>query len=260
MVADQPLATLWAALASGAIGGSPGDLLRAVVVVVVVLAPGLVWVRAIFGRRAIPLADHAAFALALSLMGYVLGAFALHGTPWGLQRTTWAGWFLALVASGLVVALRRGAGASILRRPHRPSPGAVFEIAVLIALVGTAYAVARVGAVAQPRPGFTQAWVLPDASVDARVRIGLSSAEAEPTTYRIEARLDGVLVERYEDVTLAPSESWTGQLDLAEGAAGVLEAVVFRRSETVPYRRVTHVLNSEPVPTPPAPRERPGAR
>jgi uncharacterized membrane protein len=221
-----------------------GDALRAGALVAALLAPGYVWGRVLFGRRPIPTADRWVFALGLSLASFVVGAFVLNWTPWGLQRATWATWFVVVVVGGILVLIARGdvpgapsATARVAARARRP---ASIQVVAAIVLVAMAYAVSYLGAVRQPREGFTQAWIVPiEGRSVATAGFGLTNHEDVPRRFDVELWWNGTLQQRFEGVLLRPGEAWTEELAVAGYATpGELALVAFRDGEAAAHRRV----------------------
>jgi hypothetical protein len=99
------------------------------------------------------------------------------------------------------------------------------------------------GATKQPRPGFTQLWILPASGANAKnaVQLGLSNMELTTTKYLLEVYVNGQIVKVWPSINLKPNEKWettlvvqqTGQL----GAAKV-EVLLYRSTSSTLYRHV----------------------
>lgn len=227
------------------------DVLRALALVAALLAPGYVWGRVLFGRRPIPETDRVVFALGLSLASFVIGAFALNWTPWGLQRATWATWFVLTVVGGILVLLARGdvptAPSAAARSAAAALRGSAREVVAAIALLGMAYAVSYVGVVRQPHDGFTQAWIVPiEGRGAATAAFGLRNHEDGPRRYQVEVWWNETLQRRFDDILLRPGDAWTEELTVVGGSAsGELTLVAFRDAEAAAHRRVTLTFAGE---------------
>jgi hypothetical protein len=210
------------------------------------LLPGYALTAALFPRRSIGIPEQVLFSVGLSLSVVVVGGFALHWTPWGLQAGSWAV-FLAGVTVGasMLAAVRRRRGLSATTRPL--NIGFDSRQGLLLALAAVVIAVA-VGLGRTPMPpqgiqGYTQLWILPaDNGNPNAIRLGISSKEFTATGYRLQVEMDSQIVEEWPVIQLAPGEQWETTIVLPgdSSSSGVVEAVLYRLDASdVVYRRVT---------------------
>lgn len=123
-------------------------------------------------------------------------------------------------------------------------------LAAVVAL--TALLVARAGAESQVYPGFTQLWMLPEGP--GSVTVGVRNEEGAEQSYMLAVMLDGAAFGEPVALTLAVGEAWQQSVPVGQPPAGtraVVEARLFRPTDTEPYRRVGATLGE--IETPPAP-------
>jgi hypothetical protein len=118
------------------------------------------------------------------------------------RRQGWQGYGIRL---GLNVPDRRGVVPIIL-----------FAIAVTVG--AAAIAVAQEGARLQPRPGFTQLWLLPGEGED--VRLGITNAEDGTIVVRVVVSKGSSVVADVPSVEIARGETWQRSITVPGGRAG----------------------------------------
>jgi uncharacterized membrane protein len=166
-------------------------------------------------RLAVDLA--ASFSLTIAT-GLVLG---IAGVPLG--RPAWAISLAAVTVAFAILSAIRPAlpwlapapapAAGVVRGTGiRTTPFDLVLIGLAAVLVVAAFGVARLGAAAQPRDGFTEAWLVPASS--AAVTVGLRNEEGRPTTYRLVLSAPGVKDTEWSGVGLAPGEQWEERVAL----------------------------------------------
>jgi hypothetical protein len=233
--------------------------------------PGYAVVQAIFAERELANHQTVMLALAVSLGTLALGALVLDLLPEGLTTDTWAALLLVVVLGACAVAWRRrGPSArrhrsrrgamprqSALGRRSRPAPerlgrarvrpfdGLLLGLGLLVA-VG-AFVASRIPLEAPNAIGYTQLWMLPSSTArSVQLRIGVSSAEQRPTTYRLilrtGTRATAVVASR---LVLRPGQSAEFVVPLKTSRVPVptlITADLFRTGRTGVYRHVTAVL------------------
>jgi hypothetical protein len=174
----------------------------------------------------------------------IFGGFILNLLPGGLGALSWA-YFLGavIVAFSLLGAyLRRGQQQDAASPPRvRLTLSAIILLgtATLVAIFSVLYSLA--GAAQQPRPGFTQLWILPPAK-SCTVRLGVRSFELAPTSYHMRVTVDGTPIDGGLSFSLAPQKEWDRSLPIII-PAGTNKAEVavnlyrLQRPQTV-YRHV----------------------
>ncbi len=233
-----------AALAGG-VGGLSGPSL-ALVGVAMLVATGYVVAEALLGETVRGFEQallSAAFALAVPAVGGV--ALDAAGVP--LRRSQWLALLIGvtLVAAGIAAQRRRRTVAADLpaKAPPRGVTHPLGHPAVMVAAVTVAAAavgLAVVGARAQPRPGFTQLWLVPEPGA---VALGVGNFEGREQHYLVVLRRGASVVARYH-VGLRPRQRWQRTLPRLRDEA--LQAALFRGSEMArPYRSV-HLAGGAP--------------
>lgn len=251
------------AAGAGFVLAAPGGLpvlemmLRVVLgVSLVLIGPGLAVTAALLPPRQLGSAEHLLAILATSIALAVVGGIVLNATPWGLQPLSWLALLGGVTAVAALFALlrlrrRRMSAAAEPGRRHggasqataRPAPTARLALPLVASvLLGLAVYVARMPAPADRFQGYTTLWMVPDAKQAASgARIGLQSAEFEQTSYRLEVRVNGQVAGQWQDLTLAPHQTWQTEIVLpAGGGTGIeVEALLYRSdAPRIVYRQV----------------------
>jgi uncharacterized membrane protein len=186
------------------------------------------------------------FGLGWSLAVAVLGGIVLNWTPWGLQRSSWSVFLSGITLGASAVALvRRLRYPAVNRNPTRIGidlpQGLLVGLAVLV--VVAALAVAYLGAVLQPRVGFTQLWMLPtDETEWEAVQLGVRNMDSTTMQYSLQVEIAGDVVREWPTIELAPGGQWEAVVTLPEDQLGSspVEAVLYRvDSPRTVYRHVT---------------------
>jgi uncharacterized membrane protein len=217
----------------------------------VLFFPGYALVAAMFPDRPFPIETHVVFAIALSIACTILGGLMLNFLPWGLQTTSW----LLFLTGVILVAVVLG----IIRR-YQAASSAKFTLNLnfnwqQIALLGLAVVMtfgaiqlARNGVASQPRPGFTQLWLLPATSdAPSAVQLGVRNEEETAHNYRLVISSGSVVIKEWQTINLMPDQQWNETVDvnsltLQPGAP--LEALLYRDdSPYTVYRNVSLVSN-----------------
>jgi uncharacterized membrane protein len=214
--------------------------------------PGYVVTAAIFGRNGPDAPRMALLTLALSLAVLVLGSLLLNYMPGGIRSLSW-GILLVLVvlASARLAAIRRRPprkSSRSRRRPGRRLSPAPLD-AVLFAVGGLAavgaIVLAQIPVTASNADGFTALWMLPSQD-GGRARVGISSNEQAPTSYRLYVRTerDSGITKRF---TLDPGEERRFSVELTPDLAGRRVTASLYRDQKPQrvYRRVTSWLPDE---------------
>ena len=211
----------------------------------VLILPGYTLMVASFPKNGLGVAERLLFSLGLSLAIAVLGGLALNRMPWGLRADSWVVLLGSVtLGAGLVALLRHreypAVDAGQLSAGLYVHRALLFGLAALVA--AGAIAVARTGALQQPRPAFTQLWILPaDETDQGAVRIGVRSMEPSAKLYRLQVEVSGRVVREWPLIGLEPGERWetTVLLPTERPETGTVEAVLFLPDlPLVAYRRV----------------------
>jgi uncharacterized membrane protein len=224
---------------------APGRILMLPLVLVV---PGYALTAAVFPKRSLGVPERLVFSLGLSLVIVVLGGLLLNWTPFGLRASSWAVLLSGITLGAGVVALvrRQGQRAPTSRWVRFGGVGLAFRQGLLMGLaamvVCAAIAVSRISAAQQAFPGFTQLWILPAGTANAKdaLRLGVRNMEATATVYSLSVSANGKVVKVWRKIDLKPHERWEAILVLPQigrpGAARV-EARLYRaRAPATIYR------------------------
>jgi hypothetical protein len=210
------------------------------------ILPGYTITAALFPRHTLGIPEQLFSSIGLSLAAIVIGGFALHWTPWGLQTGSWVVFiFFVIVTASLIAMIRRQRDLPTAAIPLHVGlngrQGLLLGLAVLV--VAAAIGLARTPLPPQGLQGYTLLWILPagDGRLDA-VRLGVSSEEFVPVAYKLQVTMDDQLVEEWPVIQLAPGEQWetTAALPANMSGTAAVEATLYRLdAPNVVYRRVT---------------------
>jgi len=181
----------------------------------------------------------------MSIAATATGGLLLNLLPQGLQPQTWALWLGGITIFNGAVALL------LSIRERAPSsgwqglaihPGQVLTILLAGVIVAGALLVARGGALDQPRPGFTQFWMVPG-ETPASVQIGVKNEEGEAVPYRLVVLQGKTTIQTSYEELLGSGASWTAIISLPADAGTTsqpIEAQLYRidKPDSV-YRNVT---------------------
>lgn len=210
----------------------------------VLLLPGYALTFLFFNRNALGNVERVLFGVALSFALTILGGVLLNLTPWGLDAATWLLVLVGLtLVLGIVGILRQREPAfvswQVPRRSISVSDLVLYELSIL--LLFAALMIARVPPPAAQVQGYTALWMLPAEAQAQKIEFGFKSQELDAETFRIELRMDGQVVQAWDNITLQPGEEWRNAFPLAPGKAApsTVEAYLYRRADdTAVYRRV----------------------
>lgn len=237
----------------------PPDIIaiRILTLPLVLVLPGYALTEALLTRQTLGITERLVFSLGLSLVIVIVGGLVLNWTPFGLHTSTWAVFLggITLGASAIAFLRRRGQSSAVSGWSGVGSIGFTFGQGLLLGLaafiVCGAVAVSILGAEQQPRPGFTQLWILPGggtANAKDSVRLGMSNMESKAMQYRLAVREDGKVVKEWPSIDLKPNEKWEATLMLSPtGDTGTarVEAELYRTDDpTTVYRDVVLVLST----------------
>lgn len=222
----------------------------------VLVLPGYALLAALFPRQVFGLPVYLVFSLGLSLAIVILGGLVLNLTPFGLRASSWVVFLSCITLGACAVALLRRRGQSLSTRWLGVGPiGLTFRQGLLLALAALilcgAVAMSIIGAEQQPRPGFTQLWILPVSGASHAknvVRLGVSNKESKATGYRLSVNINGKVVKEWRSLDLNSNEKWEVTLVLPQsghiGTARV-EAMLYRTdTPTTVYRHVVLWLDT----------------
>ena len=232
LVATAALATIGALVLIVVPGLLP--LRIALALPLLLVLPGYSLTAALFPDRTIDWARRLLLSVALSLSLAVVIALVLNDTPFGLRSASWAGALVVVTwaASGIAAARRQPTTTiePIARLPRlRPRDAAFFLVAVCV--LGGAVAFARTPLPAKNVQGYTALWLLPGSrGGTATVRVGVTSGELHPMSYRLLVRVGSRAAYR-QRVELQPGDEFEDSVRIGPAASArraPIEALLYR--------------------------------
>lgn len=197
----------------------------------VFVLPGFAIASAVFDLRRWRLAERILLSVGLSIAIDIIGGLLINLIPLGLETTSWGALLGNVTVGGSALALIRWWGKpaqaplDITLAPgqdegaHRDTYFAsplvrVMAMVSVIAVTG-AFAISLIATQRTPQAGFTQLWMLPPANTSS-VRIGVRNEEQNTKHYNVQLSASGSPVNTWNDITLAPGQSWTVTVPLPE--------------------------------------------
>jgi uncharacterized membrane protein len=203
--------------------------------------PGYALVAALFPRQSLFVASRLLFALALSIALIGVGGLVLQVTQIGLFSEAWVILLGVVTLLGCLVALfRRAPSTTEQRQSLDLNVVHLLMFGAAAVLVMVAFNMAQEGARQQPRPGFTQLWMLPSEQgasevtasqvTASQVMLGIRNDEGQALTYRLVIEVGGQNVGEWQSVPLAPGEVWetAALIPLTPGGDEPIEALLYR--------------------------------
>jgi hypothetical protein len=188
---------------------------------------------------ALSTAERLALSLGLSIGLAVLGGLFLHTVGLGLQSDAWVSFLGSITLVTAVGALHRAYRHSLTAEPTVAWSDVPLRTVALLALAillsGSAFQVARWGATHYGQSHFTQLWLthLAATATEQTLQFGIRSEEATTLHYRLELQINGMVAQVWDDLTLAPGQSWetTVALPVQQMGAGELSAHLYRADQ-----------------------------
>lgn len=198
--------------------------IRLIALPLVLVLPGYACTAAIFPRRDQSFATLLVFSLAASLILVISLGLLLNLTSMGLRTPSWAIALASVTLLACLIADRR-------RRPYPYSP--VFSgrfrlqavgftldqwllVSMAIIVLASAFTLSIIGAIQQPRKGFTQLWMLPGSNTPTHsiVRLGVNNLEVGPMHYRLIVNMNGKVMKAWPLLELQSGTQWQSTLSL----------------------------------------------
>ncbi len=193
-----------------------------------------------------PSAEGVMVALGLALSVTIITGLFINLVPGGFDRSTWAFTIGALTVVASLIGIRRRPPVSRARTQLPPLP-VVMTMAVAGVLAAASAVIAIAGVAEQPRPGFTQLWLLPG-SDPSSVTVGIRNESGQVERLSVRLQLDGDQVAAWPAITLVPGETWTADQALPEApdaGSREVEAILTRaREPATELRRVDLEMGS----------------
>ena len=179
----------------------------------VFLLPGYVLSEAFFAKSPLNSLYRFIMVLGLSLSIDIVTGFILNIFPVGLQANSWAVFLgLLTIATSLLVAyLRQGTSTSQRQRPRfhlRIHEYILLGLSIVGVILSLEYS--ALSTIQQPHPDLTQFWLLPPPQTNnnCAVRLGVDNFETTSQAYRITIALNGIQVNTWPTLVLAPQGKW----------------------------------------------------
>lgn len=213
--------------------------------------PGYAVISALYSKQPPGLPERFLFSVGISLSIAILGGLLLNLTPFGLRTWSWAVLLgsISIVSCAIALLRRRGQNGVTSAWSGFGEIGFTYRQVLLFGLaavvLGGAIAVSVIGAQRQPRPGFTQLWILPAGGDKAKdgVRLGVKNMELVQMQYRLVVTIDGKEVKDWEAINLARNNTWETTLMLSQAGKphpAKVEALLYRKDAPIKiYRYVT---------------------
>jgi uncharacterized membrane protein len=217
--------------------------------------PGYALAAALFGGRRLDWSRGLLLTLGLGLSISIVVAVTLNLTSSGLRSWTWAGALLIVTWSGCVVAAerRRRAASEMSTLIAFSMPRIrLRDVSVLIAALavfGGAIAFARSPLAADNALGYSAVWLLPGShGQTSTVRVGVTSAEKQATSYRLVLRMGRTVVydRRLSDVPPGGSFAAVVRLPGVRPRSTMLEALLYLRNRPGSVYRFARVTLRPP--------------
>ena len=209
--------------------------------------PGRAFLAAWFPHRTRDASAYILLTITLSMAIAAIGGILLNMLSLGLQTQTWALWLGGVAIINGIIAIARN-----LFRPKLGASGqgqgrslrtgqALLIVLAAIGVVG-AIAVARIGALNQPRPGFTQLWLIPGENSDT-VHVGIQNEEGTPMSYWLTVRQGELPIKAYYDIQIDAASTWDATIHLPANPINPnqpIQAQLYRAEQPdTMYRSVT---------------------
>jgi uncharacterized membrane protein len=214
---------------------------------------GYGWTGALFPAGALRGIDRVALTAGIGLVVAVITGIGLSVLGFKLEAQWFAVAFALSGVAGSVLEALRSQGTSLrIPRPSplealrsqgsslripRPSPLELLVLGVAAIALAAAGQLATVAVAAQPRPAFTQFWIVGVPEDPETVRVGVLSMEHTSTKFRIEINVDGRIGVWVSEVSLAPDEQRITDVKIPVNGR-TIEANLYADGIGKPYRHV----------------------
>lgn len=222
-------------------GGSAPRGLAGILLVSVL--PGTAFARALLpGRGHAP--ERALVGLGISVAVVALAAVALYGLGLPLEPAVWVPVLLLVTAAGSVVSMFRRRPAT-MRRPR----GRWWEALLLVLAAAVVFATVWLGTTPLPppsrTPGYTAVWMA--ARSNGRAVVVATSAEMTATSYRLEVRAPGRVLDVSPTFTLRPGQRYREVIRLRDAGPRWATALLYRVERGTPrlYRKTQLARGAE---------------
>jgi len=175
--------------------------------------PGYLLTAVLLQGISLDVAHRVLLSLVMSVCIVLLSGFLLNLLPGGLNTRSWSIYLSGLsTLLGLLVMLRRWRNV-IYRIPAwnmRLKFSGSILLGLALVIIGVSVYYSAMSVTNQPRPGFTQLWLLPSKDVNHtwQLKLGVHSDELAPVTYNITMSVNHTLFKSWSSITLNPKQEW----------------------------------------------------
>ena len=217
---------------------------------VLFIIPGYLLVEVLFQKRPLGIAQRILLSLTISLCIVLLSGFLLNLLPGGLNARSWSIYLggLSIMLGWLVIQQRHKVFIYRIRTWSirlKLSGFILLGLALVIVIVSLHNAAMSI--TNQPRPGFTQLWLLPskEGNNSWQLQLGVHSAELAPVTYNVTMSVNHSPFKSWSSITLHPEQEWKQfvPLSAAESNSIYVQVELYRiDNPRVVYKEVHNTL------------------
>jgi len=201
------------------VAGFDIPVIRVLTAFLMVFLPGYALRAALFPKRYLDSAEQLLISLGSSVIVVILTGMAIALAGWNMGTSNWASslTLFTLVACG-VAFLRRRTPTLVWANPTplRLKVGQVLLLLVAFALVFGAVNLASLP-ISNPAnlQGYTILWILPVVKGAPQfVHLGVINNQFTPTDYRLQIVVGNQVIHEWQDIQLAPGQSWESIYDI----------------------------------------------
>ncbi len=222
--------------------------------------PGYMVIEVLAYNRVLSVSHRATFSLGLSLAIDILSGFLLNAFPMGLRTQSWVVMLscLTLVFALIILYLRKDDvqvskrvtpvgsqrdrnGLSYVSQVGRT--GVAFGLAAVLVVLSFFYATK--GIAEQPRPGFTQLWMVPSTqrAQSCIVQVGMHSFENTSVKYHVLMTVNNTQTMSWSALVLAPDAVWEQSVAIPPMSTKnvLIEVRLYRDDKPATVYREVHV-------------------
>lgn len=159
-------------------------------------------------------------SLGISISMSIMGGFILDYTPWGLHPFSWAIWLSCISLLGCIVAAYRRSLLSKAAATRSAIPRWNWKVIasfLLASIIIIAAIIIAINSAIQAGTTFTQLWAVPGVDEDGyAIQIGVHNQELNTLHYELFVESQGITINHWTDIVLAPGETWTMSMPLLE--------------------------------------------
>jgi uncharacterized membrane protein len=209
--------------------------------------PGYLLTDIFFQKRLPGIVQRIVLSLTISLCIVLLSGFLLNLLPGGLNARSWSIYLGGLnTLLGLLAMLRRRKVTTPRTQARsirlKFSGSIVLGLALLVMIASLSYSAMSI--TNQPRPGFTQFWLLPSKQANNtwQLKLGVHNDELAPVTYNILMSVNHTPFKNWPSVTLNPEQEWNQSVSLSavDNNSTYVQAQLYYSNKTGIIHRELH--------------------